>query len=226
MLVTIILTLTSILLSGADQQVALSTLHSGKTIDANNRLIPYGNGLYSVTFTPTGLPVGDTWSVTFHGQTKSATPHYLNFNGHTFFVPALITFNTIWGNYSFSVTPPSGYSANQTSGLLYVDSNMTVPIAILKCHCVTFTQTTLLPHVEWGVTLYPYGQDNGVYKSADGPITFCNVSNGAYTYIAQCYHHPRQYWGGGNFTMSGDDLNINVTLNLNGIINSHTNENS
>jgi parallel beta-helix repeat protein len=59
--------------------------------------------LYAVNFTETGLLGNSLWSVTFNGQTNSSTS-------------SSITFKAQNGNYSYSVTAPTGFSASPAGG--------------------------------------------------------------------------------------------------------------
>ena len=60
---------------------------------------------YSVTFSAIGFTSGPSWSVTFRGSTQSSTGSSIVFTG----VPN-------GGPYSWTLTPPSGYTASLTSG--------------------------------------------------------------------------------------------------------------
>ena len=63
--------------------------------------------VYSVTFSELGLAQGTQWSVTFNGETLDSTSN-------------MITFSAVNGFYSFSITPPTGYSVLPSSGSVIV----------------------------------------------------------------------------------------------------------
>ncbi len=73
---------------------------------------------YAVTFSESGLPPGDSWSVTLNGTTRSSTSPN-------------ITFQEPAGTYSYSVSVPSGLSASPSSGTITVSSyQLSVPVTV------------------------------------------------------------------------------------------------
>jgi hypothetical protein len=62
---------------------------------------------YTVTFSETGLPTGDFWSVALNGSELDTSASLLSFQ-----VPN--------GTYTYSLSLPSGYAANSTSGSVQV----------------------------------------------------------------------------------------------------------
>jgi hypothetical protein len=82
--------------------------------DSNTVTYSVPNQQYTVTFTESGLS-GQQWSVTFDGQSKSTTSSSLSFTVSP-------------GQYSYSVSPPSGYTANPSSGSISVSGDQTVGI--------------------------------------------------------------------------------------------------
>ena len=116
---------TQIILGGFGS--ALSTSGSGTwNIGAGDPLVvnvwgPNGSGpaqysmtvsapfSYTVTFSQSGLVSGTSWSVTFNGQTQSSSSNSITFP------------NVSNGQYSWSLTPPTGYASSQTSGTITVN---------------------------------------------------------------------------------------------------------
>jgi len=72
--------------------------------------------VFAVTFTESGLPSGQSWTVFFASQTRSgASP--------------TITFEVANGTWSFGIGPPSGYYASTSGGAVAVNgAGSTVPI--------------------------------------------------------------------------------------------------
>jgi uncharacterized repeat protein (TIGR02543 family) len=97
---------------------------------------------YSVTFTESGLPWSWTWSVTFNGQTQSAT----NWWG-----TSSITFNNVPpGTYYFTIPSQGSYVPSPSSGWVTVSSSdVTVD--------VTFTQTSSTYSYTWYESGLPSG---------------------------------------------------------------------
>ncbi|MHB1648645.1 MAG: hypothetical protein ACYCR8_07925, partial [Cuniculiplasma sp.] len=75
-----------------------------------SRQVSFSKVQYTVTFTETGLSNGTHWSMTFNGLTSSS-------NGTT------ITFITVNGTYSYTVSNVSGYSITNGSGTLSVNGS-------------------------------------------------------------------------------------------------------
>jgi YVTN family beta-propeller protein len=77
-------------------------------------------GLYYVIFEESGLPYGANWSVTFNGYTKYSTS-------------SSITFTASNGTYSYSISVPSGYSVQYTTGTINVEGkSLVVPLNVSK----------------------------------------------------------------------------------------------
>ncbi len=90
---------------------------------------------YSVTFTQTGLPLGQSWGVTFNGQPKFSTTTIITFSG----IPA--------GSYAWSVSSPiSGgpgvqYLKSPSTGTMNVSAPTTQLITYQKQYSVTFADS-------------------------------------------------------------------------------------
>jgi photosystem II stability/assembly factor-like uncharacterized protein len=119
---------------------------------------------YSVEFTEIGLPSGTPWSVTLNSTTKTSTSETLVFDVHA-------------GTYSYTVTPPHGFVASPSSGIIDVASNITLSIKFSQIiYSVTFTETGLPSGISWSVTL-----GNITKSSMNRTITF-TMPNGVYSY--------------------------------------------
>ena len=126
-------------------------------------------GSYSVTFGETGLPTAANWSVTLSGKTTSAT-------GST------ITFTEKNGTYNYSVTAPTGYTANPSSGSLTVAGKaisqsltFTKPASKVT-YTVTFTETGLPSGTSWWVIL------NGTNSTSTTSSMTFSEKNGTYNF--------------------------------------------
>lgn len=94
-----------------------------------------GGGPISITFfqgvifSETGLPSGDTWSVTLNGSTVTSTTSPIDF-----------TPETVGGSYlPFLVTTSASLGVNVSSGFVWLGSAaVTVPVTIGAPHIVTF----------------------------------------------------------------------------------------
>ncbi|MGC8580680.1 MAG: hypothetical protein ACP5MB_11605, partial [bacterium] len=85
--------------------------------------------LKAVTFTESGLPTGASWSVTLNGVTKTSTNSTI-----TFMVPP--------GNYTYTISYPSGYKASQSTGTVSVSaSSAPAPIAVIYTAVTTPTSS-------------------------------------------------------------------------------------
>ncbi|ARM74649.1 hypothetical protein [Acidianus manzaensis] len=122
---------------------------------------------YNLTFTESGLPQGTPWSVTLNGTTKSSTSNE-------------ITFTVKQGTYNYMVTPPSGYNANPSSGIITLTSNTTILINFLSTsstlRAVTFIETGLPQGTKWNVTI-----NDNTFSTSNNEIKIC-LSSGSYSY--------------------------------------------
>ncbi|MGC8631762.1 MAG: hypothetical protein ACP5T2_05015, partial [Thermoprotei archaeon] len=89
---------------------------------SNGTVIPswleFRASLAGLAFHESGLPSGDSWSVTLNGTTRSSTSPN-------------ITFQEPAGTYSYSVSVPSGLSASPSSGTITVSSyQLSVPVTV------------------------------------------------------------------------------------------------
>ncbi len=83
----------------------------------------YSNQLvstYSVTFTESGLSGGSKWSVDLGGAIKSSTSGIITFN------------NLAKGNYTYSITTPSGYNGVKSGSISLNNSNVDMEISFQR----------------------------------------------------------------------------------------------
>ncbi len=121
----------------------------------NRWVAPYNIG-WKVTFSETGAPSGDQWSVKANGETLSAS------------AGTNIVFVEPNGTYSYSITAPSGYGASPSSGSVTVSggsASVATTISKLATYSVTFSESGLPSGDSWEVTV------GGTLKSADAPTS-------------------------------------------------------
>ena len=89
---------------------------------------------YNVTFIESGLPQSSQWSVTFNGQTNSSTSNSIMFAEQN-------------GNYSYSVTGPSGFTASPIGGNVIVNGTaVTVSITFTIAPVKSSTSVVCSPN--------------------------------------------------------------------------------
>jgi len=124
----------------------------------------------NVIFKATGLPEGKNWTVTFAGFTKTTASD-------------MVTFVTCTqGQFSYTITPPQGYTGSSLSETLDVsDSDIAIPIVFTSLspttYNVVFTQSGLAAGTNWSVTL-----DGTTQNSTTDTITFSDYADGTYNY--------------------------------------------
>ncbi|WMT49403.1 MAG: thermopsin [Thermoplasmatales archaeon] len=87
----------------------------------------YSNQListYSVTFAESGLSGGSKWSVNLDGTVESSTSSTITFN------------NLSGGNYTYSITTPSGYSGIKSGSVSLTHSNVYMEISFQKSSAI------------------------------------------------------------------------------------------
>ncbi|MGC8674645.1 MAG: hypothetical protein ACP5TI_05995, partial [Thermoprotei archaeon] len=109
---------------------------------------------YPVTFTESGLPSGATWSVTLSGQTQFSTTDE-------------VVFSEAAGTYSYSVSPPAGYSASPSNGSITVEGPSV-------SQAIKFTTTTFSASLLANPSALYVSQG----KSASGEL-FVNLTSGS-----------------------------------------------
>lgn len=158
---------------------------------------------YSVTFTESGLPSGTNWAVTLAGTQQSSTS-------------TSVSFSETNGTYSFTVNPPSGYTASPSSGSVTVSGSnvgesITFTVPPTK-YTVKFSESGLPTGDTWSVTLA------GSKHSTTGTSISFSESNGTYSYsVAGPSCNPSQgCWipspSSGQVTVSGGNVNVGITF--------------
>jgi hypothetical protein len=90
--------------------------------------------VYTVTFIESGLPQSSQWSVTLNGQTNSSTSNSVMFAEQN-------------GNYSYSVTGPSGFNASPSGGSVTVNgTGVTVSITFTVALAKSSTSVVCSPN--------------------------------------------------------------------------------
>jgi uncharacterized repeat protein (TIGR02543 family) len=145
-----------------------------------------------IVFTAESLNEGASWSVTFDGikQTSSANT---------------ITFVTCrQGQFSYTITPPQGYTSSSLSGTLDVsDSDITIPIVFTTSmtYNVVFNESGLAAGTNWSVTF-----DGTTQSSTTDTITFSGYTDGAYSYTVTTPAGYSTTTNSGIVTVAGGDV--------------------
>ncbi len=129
------------------------------------------NATYRLSFSESGLPAGQSWSVTFGNQSAAYT--------ETSATDA-ITFTEPNGTFNFSVSATGGYAATQPVDQVVVNGSLvTVHLVLQPAFTVTFSETGLSAGATWSVYFA------GGHRSAAAPdnISF-TVVNGSWTFAA------------------------------------------
>ncbi len=123
---------------------------------------------YAVTFSEAGLPAGANWSVSVNG-TRQSSPG-----------PSIV-FGLADGNYSFSISPPSGYTSEPRAGTFSV-ANAPVTKALLFspfAYPITFRETGLPSGTNWTVRV------NGSNHTAEESQFTVPEPNGSYSFVVE-----------------------------------------
>ena len=158
----------------------------------------------TVKFSETSLPSGDSWSVNVNGTTLSSTSSSIQFT------------NLLVGyDYQFVVTPPSGDTANPSSGYVDVTStSVTEDITISQStpppntYSVTFKESGLPSGTDWGVKL------NGNLKQGTSTSITFSEPDGSYSYTVEdassggVVYYPSPSSGTG--TVNGGGVTVNI----------------
>lgn len=140
---------------------------------------------YSVIFSSSGLPVGQSWAVTLGSVPQTSTSNNIGFS-----MPN--------GTYDFTISAISGYHASIYSGTTTVNgNNIETSISWVQIkYQVTFDQTGLPSGAEWWVNLT--GGDS--YRSTASSLTI-DLPNGTYGYTASA----------GGYTSTPSSGNVSVS---------------
>ena len=153
---------------------------------------------FAIAFTESGLPTGQSWSVTI----GTASTHGA--------VPTMVV-NETNGTYTFRVGEIAGYTASPSEGPVTV-AGANVPEAIafsVTVYDVSFSETGLPSGTSWSVSL------DGIPQSGTGTITFLRIANGSYSYavgaVAGYSASPQR----GNLSVNGHPATETIAFSSN-----------
>jgi YVTN family beta-propeller protein len=136
-------------------------------------------GLYSVTFSESGLSAGTGWSVTLGGSQESSTSTTIQFTEGN-------------GTYAYTIGPVSGYAANRSGGSVHVEGTPTyIAIAFSS---VELRAVATIP-VSQGPTFGAYDTRNGYVYVTNFGSNNVSVLNGT-TAVAEV---PVGFEGGNQY---------------------------
>ena len=166
--------------------------HGVLTVDGSNIKVDiyFQVTYYNITFSETGLPVGNTWQIDFSGRQV-----LLN---NTSFV-----FLEYRGSYHFSINSfNTTYKANPASGTVNVtNSNVTVVINFREQnYTVTFVEDGLVGGTNWSVDV------SGQMRNTSSTSIIFPLTNGSYHYSVTPIQGYNITGGSGNFTVNGRTL--------------------
>ena len=172
------------------------------TVVIKVKFSPNASYQYYVNFTESGLPSGYSWSVTFNNNQLSSSTNTISFK-----VPN--------GQYSYSVSVPSGYIATPSSGTVIVNnSNQNINIVIsqktnstVAKYTLTFWEQGLPSGAKWSVTL-----NTLTNFSTTQYISFL-VQNGTYTFTINQVQGYTSNVSQGTIKISGKNANVYVWFN-------------
>lgn len=159
---------------------------------------------YSVTFSESGLPIGNEWSIEFNGSVSVSTD-------------STIVFYASNGTYGFSVGVVPGWTPSLDSGNLTVDGlDIVIDIFFnVTTYNVTFVESGLpfgnATNLTWSISIN--AMIAGKYlsileKSRIDSISF-SLRNGTYSYSAESRYYT-SIPDRSTVTVSGTDLNVPV----------------
>lgn len=129
----------------------------------------FGPPAYPVTFSETGLPVRQAWSVLWNGVSLYTT------------TSSSIVLSEANGTYPYSVLPIGGYNVAPSSGSVTVFSPFMAPIDLVfsaqPTYMVTFNETGLPLSTSWNVTL-----NSSVTQSSSSNQILFSEPNAVYSY--------------------------------------------
>jgi YVTN family beta-propeller protein len=152
-------------------------------------MIPFartGPKTFPVTFTESGLPSGEEWTVWLGGVDESSTT-------------TTITFNEPNGSYWFSPDEVPRYNASPASGIVTVhggSKSVNVDFVPIPLYVVSFVETGLPSNATWWVNF--------------GPITLNSSST---TIVAPASNGTYQYSFGGPYLYAASPYSGSVTVN-------------
>jgi hypothetical protein len=131
---------------------------------------PPSHPSYNVWFNETGLPSATSWSVTFNSTLSSSAT-------------ASIQYTLENGNYTYTVTAVTGYTASPASGSVWVNGaaqsvaiTFTAVTPVKTTYAVTFTESGLPSGTSWGIVF------NGTQKTSTSTTVDFMIVNGSYSF--------------------------------------------
>lgn len=161
-------------------------------------LLRFAPTIDPVEFLETGLPTGDSWSVTVGNSTRTSDT-------------SSVVFGLSDGTYGFAVDPPPGFTATPARGNVTVDNSaVTQDVAFQALpppeYPVVFSEGGLPAGVPWAIWL------NGTIRNATGSTLVFQEPNGTYPYAVGTPEGYRPTSLSGNVTVEGAPAEVNVTF--------------
>ncbi|MEM3191593.1 MAG: hypothetical protein QW292_05760 [Candidatus Parvarchaeota archaeon] len=166
---------------------------------ANNVVLNFTKLYFTITFTETGLPVGQAWNIVINGVP------YVTTNG-------LVTLTEHNGTLNYSAAPVSGYYSSDLSGsYVVIPQNAVItitytPISSVKTYQVTFYEKGLPAGTQWSITI------NGQTYTTTSSSESLYLMNGSYAYTIS---GPRNYTispSSGTVTVAGGPVSTNIAF--------------
>jgi YVTN family beta-propeller protein len=155
---------------------------------------------YPVTFSETGLPTRDSWTVTVAGGLP------LSSTGTT------ISTDEPNGSYAYTVGTVEGYTVTPTAGTVNVSGGSEsvnvsfFPIPVAGRYPVTFAESGLPVGTQWGVTL------NGSLLTSATPTINFTERNGTLPFRVQVVSEYSATPASGSVTVSGTAASLTITF--------------
>ena len=143
---------------------------------------------YTVKFQENGLSQGAFWEIVFDGTAMNSTSN-------------IISFTSVGGTHTFSISPVQGYEISVSSGSIDVSSNTTEQVTFFKSNYeVSFEASGVPTGDTWGISM-----GGNIIQSTGTAISF-TVVNGTYQYYV---YSPAGYFSNvtsGTIQVSGNSV--------------------
>lgn len=161
-------------------------------------IIPLEYSVRSVQFIESGISPIIPWGISVNGYALNTRSNSL-----VFYEPM--------GNYSFSPTPVTGYSTQQSGTFAVSSGNIAVEVQYNKTYNVQFQESGLKSGMNWGVTF------NGttMYTAAGPELSFLAV-NGTYNFSVPGGTGYAVSPQNGIIKVSGSDLSVSLNFSMKG----------
>lgn len=131
----------------------------------------YASNVFQTSFTESGLASGTSWSVTYHGVTKSSTTTTIAFPGQSN------------GSAPYAVAYVPGYAASPSNGTVAISgANQAISVTFTAIgtpsYLLTFAESGLVAGTNWSVTVVNVG-----IQSSTGLTMSFNLTAGTYAYV-------------------------------------------